>query len=214
MRLNLTAAIGWTLAPVIGAALTCALVRHGLHRLGKAASADRHLVWAGAIFGCAAGEVAIQAAMRAGTWWLAPGLLVWACTLVAAATCDAITLRVPTSLVRLSGLVTGALLIGGLSSQRDWRGLLASGCGAAAAGLTLWLFWRFAGVGFGDVRLAMLGGLGLGHATVRGLLAASTAFCMILLVQAVATLTRGGNRHSHVPFGPALAAAFLLAAAL
>lgn len=213
-RLNLAAVIRWTLGPVIGAALTCVLVRHGLHRVGKVASPDRHLLWPGAISGCAAGEVGMHAAMRTGTWWLAPGLLVWACTLVAAATCDAITLRVPTSLVRLSGFVTSALLIRGLSSQRDWHGLLASAGGAAAAGLALWLCWRFAGVGFGDVRLAMLGGLGLGHATFRGLLAAATAFCIIVLVQAIATLARGGKRHSRVPFGPAFAAAFLLAAAL
>lgn len=212
--MSLTVTVHWTLGPVIGAVLTCVLVRLGLHRLGGIASADRHLLWAGAIFGCAAGEAGIHAAMHAGTWWLAPALLVWACTLVAAATCDAVTLRVPTSLVRLSSLVTSALVIGVLSSQHDWRGLLATGVAAGASGLTLWLCWRFAGVGFGDVRLAMLGGLGLGHATFRGLLAAVAAFCMIIFVQAITTLAQGGNRHSPVPFGPALAVAFLLGAAL
>lgn len=199
---------------MIGAVFTCVLVRHGLQRLGAIASADRHLLCVSAIFGCAAGGAGIQAAMQAGTLWLAPSLLVWACTLAAAATCDAITLRVPTRLVRLSSLVTSALLISGLASQHDWRGLLASGVGAAASGLMLLLCWRFAGVGFGDVRLATLGGLGLGHASSPSLLAAVVAFCVIILVQVILTVSRGGNRHSRVPFGPALVTAFLLAAAL
>jgi leader peptidase (prepilin peptidase) / N-methyltransferase len=76
------------------------------------------------------------------------------------------------------------------------------------------LCWRFAGAGFGDVRLATLGGLGLGHATHRGLLMALAAFTLITVTQAVVTLMRGGDRRSTIPYGPALAVGFLLSAAL
>ena len=102
----------------------------------------------------------------------------------------------------------------GLAVQGDWAGLLISGVAAAASGLTLLLCWRFAGVGFGDVRVATLGGLGLGHATHRGLLVALAAFALITLTQAVITLMRGGNRRSTFPYGPALAIGFLLAASV
>jgi leader peptidase (prepilin peptidase)/N-methyltransferase len=107
--------------------------------------------------------------------------------------------------------VTCALLTVGLAVQGDWTGLVISGVAAVAAGLTLLLCWRFAGAGFGDVRLATLGGLGLGHATHRGLLVALAAFAMITVTQAVIILMRGGNRHSTFPYGPALAIGFLLA---
>jgi leader peptidase (prepilin peptidase)/N-methyltransferase len=76
----------------------------------------------------------------------------------------------------------------------------------------LLICWRFAGAGFGDVRLATLGGLGLGHATHEGLLIALAGFALIIGVQAATTLARGGDRRSNIPYGPALAIGFLLAA--
>jgi leader peptidase (prepilin peptidase)/N-methyltransferase len=201
-------------AALIGTVATPVLTTRGLAQLGRHEAASRGLRLAGALGGGAAGAVAIATSHRAGTWWLVPGLLVWGCTLVAAACCDAVTQRVPTPLVRQAGVVTCVLLTVGLAVPGDWPGLVFSGAAAVVSGLTLLLCWRFAGAGFGDVRLATLGGLGLGHATIRGLLVAAAAFCVIILVQAIANLTRGGNRHSRLPFGPALAAAFLLAAAL
>jgi leader peptidase (prepilin peptidase)/N-methyltransferase len=98
--------------------------------------------------------------------------------------------------------------------QGDWSGLVISAVAAVASGLTLLLCWRFAGAGFGDVRLATLGGLGLGHATHRGLLVALAAFALITVTQAAITLMRGGNHRSSFPYGPALAIGFLLAASL
>ncbi|TYP87447.1 type IV leader peptidase family protein [Blastococcus xanthinilyticus] len=143
-----------------------------------------------------------------------PALMVWGCALVAAASCDAVTQRIPTPLVRQAAVGTGVLLTVGLVVDGGWRGLLLSGVAAAAAGAVLLLCWRFAGAGFGDVRLAALGGLGLGHATHRGLLLAFIAFTVITVTQAVITLMRGGDRQSTFPYGPALAVGFLLAATL
>lgn len=166
-----------------------------------------------ALTGCVAGVAGLRASAHAGTWLVAPALMVWACALAAAATCDAFTQRVPTALVRLAGLITGVLLLAGLSWQNDWRGLLVSGWAAVAAGLALLLCWRFAGAGFGDLRLATLGGLGLGHATFHGALVGLLVFSMITLIQAGVAIARGGNRHTHIPLGPALATGFLVAAA-
>src|SRR3954470_1458314 len=201
-------------AALIGAMATPVLTTRGLAQLGRHEAASRGVRLAGALGGGAAGAVAIATSHRAGTWWLVPGLVVWGCTLVAAACCDAVTQRVPTRLVRQAGVVTCALLTVGLAIPGDWPGLVISGVAAVASGLTFLLWWRFAGAGFGDVRLATLGGLGLGHATHRGLLVALAAFALITLTQAVIILMRGGNRRSTFPYGPALAIGFLLAASL
>jgi leader peptidase (prepilin peptidase)/N-methyltransferase len=201
-------------AALIGTVTTPVLAARGLAQLARREAASRGLRLAGALGGGAAGAAAIATSHRAGSWWLLPALLVWGCALVAAACCDAVTQRVPTPLVRQAGVVTCALLTFGLAVQGDWSGLVISAVAAVASGLTLLLCWRFAGAGFGDVRLATLGGLGLGHATHRGLLVALAAFALITATQAVITLMRGGNRRSTFPYGPALAIGFLLAASL
>ena len=111
-------------------------------------------------------------------------------------------------------MATSVLLVVGLCLHQDWHGLLTERRRFRDLGMVLWVCWRFAGVGYGDVRLATLGGLGLGHATVHGGVIAVTVLCAIISAQAVLTLTRGGNRHTTIPLGPALGAGFLLAGAL
>ncbi len=201
-------------AAVTGAAATPVLAAHGLAQLGQQDAMTRGLRLAGAIGGSAAGAAAVATSHRTGIWWLAPALLVWGCALVAAAGCDAVTQRIPTALVRQAGVVTCALLTVALSVHGDWSRLALSGVAAVASGLTLLLCWRFAGAGFGDVRLATLGGLGLGHATHRGLLIALGAFALVITTQAAMTLIRGGDRRSTFPYGPGLAIGFLLATTL
>jgi leader peptidase (prepilin peptidase) / N-methyltransferase len=208
----------WMVASVAGAltgaAATPWLTTQGLVQLARIDAARPRLALVSAAAGGGAGAAAIVISYRAGTGWLVPALLAWGCALVAAASCDAVTQRIPTPLVRQATVGTGVLLTIGLTAHADWRALLISGLAAAAAGVVLLLCWRFAGAGFGDVRLALLGGLGLGYATQRGLLLALAAFTLITLSQAVITLMRGGDRRSTFPNGPALAAGFLLAAAL
>src|SRR3954453_8612871 len=199
-------------AALIGTVTTPVLTVRGLAQLARQEAASSGVRLAGALGGGAAGAASMATSHRTGTWWLLPALLVWGCALVAAACCDAVTHRVPTPLVRQAGLVTCALLAVGLAVQGDWPGLVMSGVAAVASGLTLVLCWRFAGAGFGDVRLATLGGLGLGHATHRGLLIALTAFALITVTQAALTLMRGGHRRSTFPYGPALTIGFLIAA--
>src|SRR3954469_20756470 len=162
-------------AALAGAMITPVLTARGLAQLARQDAAGAGLRLTAILGGGAAGAAATVAAHRSGNWWLAPALLVWGCALVAAACCDAVTQRIPTPLVRQAGVVTCALLTAALAVHGDWRGLVLSGVAAVASGLTLLLCWRFAGAGFGDVRLATLGGLGLGHATARGLLVALAA---------------------------------------
>ena len=199
-------------AAAIGAATAPWLTSHGLAQLARLDAARPGLALASAVAGGGAGAAAIVTSHRAGTWWLVPALLVWGCALVAAASCDAVTQRIPTPLVRQASVATCMLLTAGFAVRGDWRGLLLSGLAAAAAGAVLLLCWRFAGAGFGDVRLAVLGGLGLGHATPRGLILAFVASSVITVTQAGMTLLRGGDRRSTFPYGPALAVGFLLAA--
>jgi leader peptidase (prepilin peptidase)/N-methyltransferase len=201
-------------AAVTGAVATPVLAARGLAHLGRPDAMNRGVSLAGALGGIAAGAAAMATTHRTGIWGLAPVLLVWGCALVAAACCDAVTQRVPTALVRQAGVVTCTVLAVVLAVHGDWPGLALSGVAALASGLVMLLCWRFAGAGFGDVRLATLGGLGLGHATHRGLLLALAAFTLITVTQAVVTLMRGGDRRSTIPYGPALAVGFLLAAAL
>jgi leader peptidase (prepilin peptidase) / N-methyltransferase len=159
-----------------------------------------------------AGTAAVVATERAG-WWLLPALLVWAYVLAAAASCDASTQRVPTPLVRQGGAATAALLVGGSAITGDWRGLAAAALATLAAGLILGFCWRVTGAGLGDVRLAVLGGLGLGHVTHLGLVIGVATFALSTLTTAAVTLAHGATRHSTIPYGPALVAGFLLAAA-
>jgi leader peptidase (prepilin peptidase) / N-methyltransferase len=199
---------------LIGAVVTPLATARGLAQLARRDASTSRLRQVSALGGAAAALAMVMTSQRAGHWLLLPALLVWASALVAAACCDAVTQRVPTPLVRQAGVGTAVLLTVGLAMDGDWRGLLISAIAAVASGLTLLLCWRFAGAGFGDVRLATLGGLGLGHATHHGVLVALAGFALIIGVQAATTLARGEDRRSNIPYGPALAIGFLLAATL
>jgi leader peptidase (prepilin peptidase)/N-methyltransferase len=182
----------------------------GLQQL-RSASRSNILLRAGAVGGAAAGAASVLACLRLDRWALIPALLAWSASLVALACCDALSQRIPTPLARQASTVTFLLLTCGLASHRDWRGLLISLVTTVASGLTVLLCWRFAGAGFGDVRLAVLGGLGLGHSTQHGLLLALAAFAAVTVAQAGIILLRGGDRRTPLPLGPALAVGFLVA---
>ncbi|WAX58490.1 hypothetical protein M6B22_06930 [Jatrophihabitans cynanchi] len=111
-------------------------------------------------------------------------------------------------------MITAVLVLAASAAAGHWKWIGSAVAVSLAAGLIFGFFWRFLGVGFGDVRLAILGGLGLAHPTRVGFLVGFGAFVLITLLQAVITLARGGNRRSLFPYGPAIAMAFLLAAAV
>jgi leader peptidase (prepilin peptidase)/N-methyltransferase len=204
-----TAAVA-SAAAVVGAVAGGSLVGLGLAQLEVVA--PRHARAAGYVTGALGGVAAVLATRHAGSWWLLPALLVWAYGLAATATCDGITQRVPTPLVRKATAATAGLVLGAAAVTGHWRWpALALICAAAAAAVFAFC-WRFLDAGFGDVRIAVLGGVGLADPTHDGLVAAVAAFIVITLSQAIGTLIRGGNRHTLFPYGPAIAAAFLIAA--
>jgi leader peptidase (prepilin peptidase)/N-methyltransferase len=206
VQVSATAAV----AAAVGVLAGGPLVSHGMAQLALGAS--RRLVLAASVVGGLAGVASVIATDRAGSWWLLPALLAWAVTLAAAATCDATTQRIPTPLVRHAAIAVALLVVVAAAGAGHWRWALLAALCAMTAGAVLAACWRFAGAGFGDVRLAALGGLGLVHPTRPGLLLALAAFILITVTQATVTLARGGTRHSTFPYGPAIATAFVLAA--
>jgi leader peptidase (prepilin peptidase)/N-methyltransferase len=206
---------GWIAVGVAagGFAAVPLLVVWGLRRLDAvryAASWPLRGVAAGA--GVVAGVVAVAAADRAGSLWWLPALACWSATLAAATVCDARTQRIPTPLVRTGMVTTGVLLVVAGIVTADWRAPVLSAAAAAGAGLVLLLCWRFAGVGFGDVRLAVLGGLGLGHTHYRAVILAVLVFAVLAAAMAAIAYARTRDRRAMIAYGPALAAGFLLAA--
>jgi leader peptidase (prepilin peptidase)/N-methyltransferase len=196
-------------AAALGVAAGVVLVQHGLARLDvdKPARAAR----LGAATGLLGGLGGAAGAVQADSLWLLPALLVWACALTAAAACDALTQRVPTSLVRQAAVITLVLVVAASAVTAHWDWTWSAVAVSLASGFIFAIFWRFFGAGFGDVRLAVLGGLGVAHPTRVVFLVGFGAFVLITLSQAAVTLARGGTRHSLFPYGPAIAAAFLIA---
>jgi leader peptidase (prepilin peptidase)/N-methyltransferase len=194
----------------VGALIGGDLVERGLAQLEVTGSTA--IKRAGRVTGALGGIAAALAAWQAGSWWLLPALLVWTQVLAAAATCDAATQRIPTPLVRRGTLAVAVLVVLASAAAGQWRWVALAAVCASAAGVILAVCWRFAGAGFGDVRIAVLGGLGLVHPTHLGLAVAVAAFILITVTQATVTLARGGNRYTTFPYGPAIAAAFVLAA--
>jgi leader peptidase (prepilin peptidase) / N-methyltransferase len=197
---------------LIGGLAVPALTRLGLAQLRRSDRRSSVLTWIGAAAGAAAGAASALAPLHWDVAASIPAMLVWSTCLVAAACCDAVTQRIPTPLVRQAGAVTCMLLASGLAVHGDWRRLLLSGVAAVASGLMGLLSWRFAGAGFGDVRLAVLGGLGIGHADLHGLVVAFGAFVLVTVAQSIVTLRQGGDLQTRIPHGPALAVGYLVAA--
>jgi leader peptidase (prepilin peptidase) / N-methyltransferase len=202
--------VGAAVAAAVGVLAGGALVSRGMAQLALGAS--RRLVLSARVIGGLAGVAGVIATDRAGSWWLLPALLVWAVAVAAAATCDAATQRIPTPLVRQAAVAVALLVVVASAGAGHWQWALLAALCAVAVGAVLVACWRFAGAGFGDVRLAALGGLGLVRPTQLGLLLALAAFILITVSQAIVTLARGGTRHSTFPYGPAIGTALIVAA--
>jgi leader peptidase (prepilin peptidase)/N-methyltransferase len=140
-------------------------------------------------------------------------LILWSVGLAACAACDWVTHRIPTSLVRRAGIVAAGLLLITSGADERWRPTIVAGIACAASFGIGMAGRRFAGLGRGDVRLAALGGLGLGWSSARSLVLGAAALCLVSLVQAIVVLVRGGDRHSAIAYGVPLAVGYLVASA-
>lgn len=102
-----------------GAVASGRLVERGLAQLEV--SPPRSARNAGQLVCGLGGVAAVLTARHAGSWWLLPALLIWAYGLAAAATCDALTQRVPTPLVRQAAVATAVLILGAAAATAHWR---------------------------------------------------------------------------------------------
>jgi leader peptidase (prepilin peptidase) / N-methyltransferase len=128
-------------------------------------------------------------------------LLIWffLAVLVAVTFIDLDHLIIPDRLV-LPGAVIGFLGATLLAPERWWEFLLAA-FGAAAFLFVLGIIWP-GGMGFGDVKLALMMGAVLGHAVTVALF---LGFLLGGLVGGLLLVTRVKSRKDKIPFGPYLA---------
>ena len=151
------------------------------------------------------------------SWSLLPAL--WLIPVgVAVAVIDLRTLIVPTRIVWPAFLVSVLLCVLAAGLEGEWDWLLSAVAGMAVLALPLFLIW-FAvphGMGFGDVRLAILLGFNVGFYALGSVLGAVflSVLCMGgsavlgVLMGVIALGARG--RGAKVPFGPALVAGAFL----
>lgn len=143
--------------------------------------------------------------MRLGWTWSLPAYLYLAALGIALALIDIETHRLPNVLV-LPAYPVAALLLGAASLLGgDWAGLLRAGIGGAVLwGLyALLMIVRPGGMGFGDVKLAGVLGVGLawlGWGTF--VVGAFAAFLLGGVFAIFLLLTGKAGRRSRVPFGP------------
>jgi leader peptidase (prepilin peptidase)/N-methyltransferase len=141
-------------------------------------------------------------------WWML-ATLAWATTLAAAAICDAKVRRIPTHLLVGGGTATSALLVVAAAVTHQWSALASTAAMCLLCTVVFGARWRFGGAGFGDVRLAAFGGLGIGHASLLSITIGLAATCLLVWFTSRHALRQ---HERHMPLGPALVAGFLLAA--
>lgn len=202
------------IASVAGAVAVPWLTVRGLQQLHWREALPRRLRLSTVLVGAATTAVVTGFLFVRVGWALLPAYVVWACALVALAVCDGLTQRIPTPLVRQSTIVVSLALLAGAVSAADWTLLLAAAAWTIASAFALLLAWHFAGTGFGDVRLGVLGGLGLAFANPTSLLLGLGAWAALATGQAMAASARGGSLRTRVALGPGLATAFLVAACI
>lgn len=131
---------------------------------------------------------------------------------IALAAIDIDVLRLPDAIVLPSYAIALILLLPAMIAEHSWaaglRGLIAA---AALYSLYFLLAVLHPGMGFGDVKLALLLGLYLGWLGWSALaVGAFAGFLLGGLAGAALLLTRRAGRKTRIPFGPyMLAGAFL-----
>lgn len=157
---------------------------------------------AGALLGICA---VVRGIGRLDSVWWSVALAPWAATLIVAGVEDWRTMRVPTGVVRTGGAATVVGFLAAVVATGHFAPAVLGAAASALAFVVLVACWKWAEVGFGDVRLATVGGLGLTAASTAGL-----AVGLAVAVAATVAFARsaGGPRF---PLGPPLVAGFLVA---
>jgi leader peptidase (prepilin peptidase)/N-methyltransferase len=154
----------------------------------------------------------VAVAARFGLSWELPAYLYLAAISIALAAIDLDTMRLPDAIVLPSYRMALVLLILAMIAEHNWdagiRGLIAAG---ALYAFYFVLAVVHPGMGFGDVKLALLLGLYLGWLGWSSLaVGAFAGFLLGGIVGAALLLARRANGKTRIPFGPyMLAGAFL-----
>ncbi len=134
--------------------------------------------------------------------------------LVAISAVDLEHMRIPNRILYPTLFSTAALLVMA-SAVDDLWGSLARGAITGAAAFVAFFLLHLAvprGMGFGDVRLSGLIGLGAGFLGFgHGFVAFASAFFLGAAIGIVVMAVTGGGRKTKVPFGPFLAAGAVIA---
>jgi len=155
----------------------------------------------------------VAVAARFGLSWELPAYLYLAAVSVALAAIDLDTMRLPDAIVLPSYGVALILLIPAMIAGHSW----AAGLRGLIAAVALYAFYfvlatLHGGMGFGDVKLALLLGLYLGWLGWSSLAVGVFAgFLLGGIVGAALLLAHRANRKTRIPFGPYMLAGALLA---
>lgn len=199
---------GVALLSALGGAVGGAAGTHvGLRRLDPSVPSFTPMSF-GAAIGLAAGVAAWRATERGPALIDLLGLLIGGAALAAAATCDLVTLRVPTGLVRQASVAALLLHLAAAVGSGTPRLAVVPIIAAVMIGGLLAFLSRLAGTGMGDVRLGLLGALGLSTARPVGLI---VGLCTTLLVAAGLASRARRRQAGRYALGPALALGMLLA---
>jgi len=187
-----------------------AIAGPGTALVAGAAASAAVLAWSGtggphpASVGTAALVVVAAGVVTGG----APIALLAGVGLGAAAGVDLVERRIPTPIAHGTTIVSGIVVTASLLSEGNLRGLVTLWLSTATVVTIYAVLWLAGGVGFGDVRLAAAtvsaAGAGLGYV-------AAMVMVPILVLPVIAIGWRLAGRPSPVPYGPALAAGWLVA---
>jgi leader peptidase (prepilin peptidase)/N-methyltransferase len=185
------------------------LLLHGRCRNCKAPISPRYLV-----VELAGSAIFAGAAARLGYNWELPAFLVFLASLLALACIDLELLVLPKKIIYPSVVIVAGLLVLAAGETGDWHYLLVAAI-CSVAWFVVFFLLNFANpriLGFGDVRLALLLGLGLGWLGWRYVVLAFFSGNLIGAIIGVALIaTKQIRRDQPVPYGVFLALGAALA---